>query len=158
AFSPDGLFLATCSIDGTVKVWEVATGKVVLNFRGHALLPVAVAGLPNIPVLCLAYSPDGRHIASGSFSPKLANLRESPGLVLIWEARTGKEVQRFKDQVGPVLSLAYSPDGQRVASSSINEDNSFVVWDAKSAAVVQVIRGHQNHVYHLRYSPDGRLL
>ncbi|HEV3263631.1 MAG TPA: protein kinase [Gemmataceae bacterium] len=164
AFSPDGRRVATCSIDGTVKIWDTASGRVVRTYTGHdrpslSFLPsISLLEIPHIPVMCLAFSPDGRYIASGSFSPKLGKLQESPGVVIIWEAETGHAVKRFDKQIGPVLALAFSPDGRRVASSSINDDNSFVVWDAQTGAVVHFMRGHTNHVHRLCYSPDGRLL
>jgi WD40 repeat protein/serine/threonine protein kinase len=158
AFSPDGRRVATCSIDGTAKVWDTASGRVLHTFSGHAFLPFPIPGISAIPVLCLAFSPDGRHIASGSFSPKIGKLRESPGVVLVWEVETGHEVLRFDAQVGPVLGLTFSPDGRHIASSSLNTDNSFVVWDARTGAVVRVVRGHTDNVHCLRYSPDGRLL
>jgi WD40 repeat protein len=157
-FSPDGRRLATCSIDGTAKVWDVASGRVLRTFSKHDLPSVPFWPLPHVPVVCLAFSPDGRLIASGSFSPKIGKLRDSPGVVKVWEVETGNEVVEFRAQVGPVLSLAFSRDGRQIASSSVNDDNSFVVWDARTAAVVQVIHGHTNNVYRLRYNPDGRLL
>jgi WD40 repeat protein/tRNA A-37 threonylcarbamoyl transferase component Bud32 len=157
-FSPDGKRLATCSIDGTAKVWDVATGHVLRTFSKHDLPSVPFLQLPHVPVICLAFSPDGRLIASGSFSPRIGKLRDSPGVVKVWEVDTGNEVVEFRDPVGPVLSLAFSPDGRHIASSSVNDDNSFVVWDARTAAVVKVLHGHANNVYRLRYSPDGRLL
>jgi hypothetical protein len=53
--SPDGRALATGSKDGTVQVWEVASGQQVLSFSGH-----------EADVNCLAFAPDGRSLASGS--------------------------------------------------------------------------------------------
>ncbi len=163
AFSPDGRWGATASIDGTAKVWEVATGRVLVTYKGHDPLPFRISfpgglDLPRIPVMCLMFSPDGRHIASGSFSPNLANLRDSSGVVKIWDAETGKDVLDFRGQKGIVLSLTYSPDGARIASSSINDDNTFVVWNATTGEIVKVVHGHKTHVHRLRYSPDGRLL
>ena len=108
--------------------------------------------------MCLAFSPDGRRIASGSFLPNPFNNQKSRGIVKVWDAETGQDVLTFQKQAGVILSLAYSPDGQRIASSSINEDHSFVVWDAQTGDVIQIVHGHASHIHRLRYSPDGRLI
>ncbi len=162
-FGPDGRRVATGSIDGTVKVWDAASGQLLLTYEGHQGLIAKIpdflkVDVPRPPVMCLAFSPDGRHIASGGFEPKLGKLRESRGVVKVWDAQTGAEVLTFQEQLGVILSLDYSPDGRRIASSSINQDNTFVVWDAKTKAVIRVVAGHTSHVHRLRYSPDGRLL
>src|SRR5207245_2340348 len=146
-FSPNGRRVATCSIDGTVKVWDAVGGRLLSTYHGHAVLPIPIPGIPPIPVICVAFSPDGRYIASGSFSPTNEKLRDSVVVVKVWEVETHREVVTFDKQVGPVLSLAFSPDGRHIASSSVNGDNSFVVWDARTAAVVKVVRGHSNNIY-----------
>src|SRR5262249_49700428 len=149
---------ATASIDGTAKVWDAATGKEVYAFRGHVIpLPFA----PRVPVTCLAFSPDGKSVASGSLSPNLAevtNPRKAFGVVKVWEAATAREPAAYGRQVGVVMSLAFSPDGGRIASSYINAEKSFAVWDARTGKEIHVVRGNASHVHRLRYSPDGRLL
>ena len=63
AFSPDGALLAHAGLDKTVHVWEVATGKTAADFRGHTGV-----------VICLAFSPDGRRLVSGSADTTAADL------------------------------------------------------------------------------------
>jgi WD40 repeat protein len=56
ALSPDGKRLASCSSDGTVKVWDTQSGQAVLTLKGH-----------NSSVQSVAFSPDGKRLASGSW-------------------------------------------------------------------------------------------
>jgi WD40 repeat protein len=161
-FSPDGRRLATASIDGTARIWDVATGRSLFTFRGHVLpqLPLAKSP-PRVPVMCVAFSPDGWHVASGSLFPNplaLSDPRKALGVVKIWDPETGHVDVTFRGQVGLVDSLAYSPDGKRIASSSLNEDNTFAVWNADTGEDVHLVRGHATHVHRLRFSPDGHLI
>jgi WD40 repeat protein len=156
-FSPDGHRFVTASIDGTARVWDTATGREHLKFTKHDALQ-GLGGLPHIPVICVEYSPAGKLIASGSVAPNLLNLKDSRGEVKLWDAETGAEVLSVKNQDGVILSLAFSPDGKRIASSSIDRDNSFVVWETKTGAVVQTIRGHTSHIHKLKYSPNGKVI
>jgi len=161
-FSPDGGRLATASIDGTVKIWDAATGKTTFTFLGHVLPQIPFAKPPQrVPVMCVAFSPDGRHVASGSLFPnpvELGDPRKALGVVKVWDPATGRVDVTFGKQVGLVDSLAFSPDGKRIASSSLNEDNTFAVWDASTGEDVHVVRGHATHVHHLCFSPDGHFI
>jgi WD40 repeat protein/serine/threonine protein kinase len=191
AFSTNGKHIATVSIDGTLKFWNAETGKLENSIdadEGLITAPVRPLmdqlGISRIPVTCLAFSPDGKHIATGSCAPNpvaaatnpvgvataLGNLlmgseheavkavvKDASGIVIIWDLKTG-ESRTFDQQVGLVLSVTYSPDGKRIASSSINPANTFVVWNAETREVIKVVKGHESQVHRLRYSPDGKLL
>ena len=114
----------------------------------------------SMPVTCVSFSPDGKNIAAGSvdWRPRPGNLKELCGVVKVWNPESGQDVITFDKQLGVVLSLAYSPNGTRIASSSINDDHSFVVWDTKTAEVIHRFIGHASHVHRLRHSPNGRLI
>jgi WD40 repeat protein/serine/threonine protein kinase len=113
AFSDDGRRLATgASTERTVKVWDATTGRELLTLKGHAGY---VEGL--------AFSPDGRRIASAA----------RDGMVRLWDAATGKELSSLHGHAGGLLSLAFSPDGQRLAAGGVG-DGSVTVWEANVPA------------------------
>lgn len=171
-FSPDGKLIATCSIDGTLKIWDATSRQLIRSIDADHIgvdpKALASAGIPRIPIMCLAFSPDSKTIATGSFLPKFKLDfsrplepkidRDSPGLVRIWDAETGEMISSFQDQIGVALSLTFSPDGRQIASSSITPDNSFVVWDVKTNRVIKRVRGHKSQIHRLRYSRDGSVL
>src|SRR5205085_3494273 len=84
------------NMQGEVTVWEVATGKEVRSFAGHAER-----------VGTVAWSPDGRMLATGSGDRTLR----------LWEVASGAERAKFAHG-GWVRSVAFSPDGRHVAAAS----------------------------------------
>src|SRR5262249_34865181 len=108
-FSPDGKELVSASYDGTVRVWDRATGKGLLRIGGG-----------DLKLFALALAPDGRTVAAGGENNILG----------LWDRATGKLVRRFvghrgternTDKPGSVFSVAFSPTGETLASLSLEE-------------------------------------
>src|SRR5258706_341485 len=97
-------------------------------------------------VMSVAYSPDGRHIISGSYDHTIR----------IWDAKTGAAVgEPLEGHISRVTSVAYSPDGRHIISGSY--DHTIRIWDAKTgAAAGKPLEGHTHSVTSIAYSPDGR--
>jgi WD40 repeat protein len=137
AFSPDGKFLASGSVDTTVKVWEVGSWREVATLRGHG----------DYLVYSVAFSPDGKFLASGS----------GDKTVKVWEVgRWWWEVATLMGHKNVVDSVAFSPDGKFLASGS--GDKTVKVWEVGSWREVATLRGHEDSVYSVAFSPDGKFL
>ncbi len=140
AFSPDGKQIASASRDGTVKLWDPATGQEIRTLQE--------ARPPNrqqiFAVWALAFSPDGKRLATG----------HEFGDVRLWDLADGQEILCIKgDKV--CRSLAFSPDGRRLAGHATF---TVQVWDTANGNPIRTLRPGTNSNSCVAYSPDGRFL
>jgi WD40 repeat protein len=113
------------------------------------------------PVQGVSFSPDGKRIASGS-GGKDAQGKLLPGEVKLWDAQTGREVLAFKGHTVGVTSVAFSPDGKRLASTAgdlyhPDKPGEVKVWDAQSGQELLSLKSH-TVVSSVCFSPDGKRL
>jgi WD40 repeat protein len=137
AFSPDGGRLISAQLDGTAVIRDAATGKALHVLRG-----------PGKDVRGVAFSPDGRWVASNSF-----------GATMIWDAMTGQLIENLKTS-GSGWSVAFSPDGRMIVSACFRErgdDTAVMIWDATTRRLIRRI-SHPNGFKLLTFSPDGTRL
>ncbi len=95
-------------------------------------------------VNCVAWSHDGRHIATGS----------ADRTVRLWDAASGSEIRSIAGHNGAVASVAFSPDDRRVVTTG--EDGTARVWDLATGRPLTVFAEHTSQVYSAEFSPDGR--
>jgi hypothetical protein len=137
-FSPDGAILGSAGLDGTVRLWQVASHR-LLHTLHH----------PDLSVLTIAWSPDGKHLVSSGGN----------GLLCLWNPATGKELRQLQGHQGAVAALAFSPDGATLASGG--DDRTIRLWDPARGRERRSWRaraGEQEWITGLAFAPDGKQL
>jgi WD40 repeat protein len=154
AWSPDGTRLASGSGQlganvGELKVWDSVSGQ-----------ELAAAGdRIGYAVTTVAWSPDGEHLASGG--EHMSGFQNTiPGDIPIWNAKTGRKVIELRGHLGSVNSVAWSPDGRRLASAGGNfgPPGQAKVWDVATGRALVDLPGHGNQVNSVAWTPDGQRL
>ena len=134
AFSPGGDTLASAGDDGTLRLWDPATGAERRRWQAHPVYFGAVA-----------WSPDGKVLIS-------PNLTERT--VRVWDAAAGRELRRLEGVDDEPGCLAISPDGRTVACAVGNK--TIRLWDVESGREVRRLPAEQ--VAYLAFPPGGRSL
>ena len=119
-----------------------------LGTLSHAApVEIVLQSAPELEVLGLVYSPDGRTLISSGES----------GAIRVWDAETGELVRLLPGHPERVRGLAMSPDGRLIASSST--DGSVNVWDYREGRLLHTFTNHVGKwVRAVAFSPDGRFL
>jgi WD40 repeat protein/transcriptional regulator with XRE-family HTH domain len=136
ARSGDGTRLATVSMDGTAKVWELATNQVLTT------LPTGVTD--NLLGTGAAFRPDGRRLLTIS----------SDNSATLWDLANGTAVFVLRGHTAPVTSVTVSPDGGLLATAS--DDRTVKLWDAATGRETKTLTGHEGVSLVLGFSPDGK--
>ena len=176
AWSPDGEILASCSLDGKIRLWSVLTGKLLrtvehihttyLGWGPDGILsscskdktirfwnPQTGKSLRIIgtfgntqPIQSIAWSSDGGNIA---YCSDYQTIR-------IWNPQTGQVLNAFTGHTQPIYHVAWSPDDKTLASCS--GDGTIRLWRFQNGGTPHILEGITTIVYHVAWSPDGRIL
>ncbi len=133
AFSPNGKSVAVAGSDNTAAIWDVASGQLVHALRGHSGT-----------VLSLAFAGDGKFLASASLDYTIK----------VWELASGLPVRTLELREAAV-AVAFSPDGERLASAG---ENSLNIWDVASWNLLRGWSPLAGAIGPLMFSPDGKSL
>ncbi|MEI6427933.1 MAG: hypothetical protein WCO45_06015, partial [Pseudanabaena sp. ELA607] len=133
--SSDGKTLASCSLDNTIKLWNVETGTEILTLSGHTKA-----------VSSVSFSDDGKTLASGSID----------NTIKLWNVETGAEIRTLSGHTKAVSSVSFSADGKTLASGS--DDKTIKLWNVETGVEICTLSGHTSSVNSVSFSGDGKTL
>jgi WD40 repeat protein len=138
AFSPDGKYALSGSIDKTIKLWDVATGREIRTFSGSTAR-----------VTSIAITPDGRYAVSGD--------EDITGNIKLWDIISGKQIRTFSGHGGGTGAIAFSPDGKHILSTGgVVSDRTLKLWDVAIGKEVRTFSGSAAPVTSIAVTPDGK--
>ena len=147
SFSPDGRTIVSGSDDGSVRLWDVFSGKHIQTFTRNANR-----------VLSVCFSPDGKMLASGGDDTS----EEGPGFgIHLRDAHTGELLKVLEGNNYGTLSVCFSPDGKTLASGGDrSSDNILLLWNVDTGEPIEVFRSHEpfGSFTSVTFSPDGNII
>ncbi len=180
---PDGRQLATSSLDGSIRLWDLATGELQHVLRGHST-----------QLLGVSYSADGQYLASGdwdgivkvwhldstgSFVNNLTGRIEDiafrfgsralvtaryPNTVQTWDALSGKELCQIQMDMqitrglGPARQVAFDGSGNRIAGGSKSDKSVFNVWNVETGQKQLSLSGFEDLTNYVAFSDNGDMV
>lgn len=175
AFSPDGQRIVTASNDGTARVWDVSTGRPLAELAGHTDAVISAAFGPDgrrvvtasqdgtarlwdengsVTVLhgptkglnAAVFSPDGKRVAAASNDWK----------GYVWDAESGQLAAQLIGHTGPLQTIAFSPNGETIVTTSGWPDYTARVWETTTGRQLAELNEHTNLVHSAAFHPNGR--
>jgi WD40 repeat protein len=175
AFAPDGQRIVSGGADGTVRLWDVATGQEIQGFAGHGR-----------PVIAVAVSPDGKQVLSSdndtvrlwgvdkgkllvplqmlkemvtavafpAEGPRAVSVTSAKQRLNLWEVNTARELARIPLDGEVIGNVALSADARMAITAG---EKSVCIWDLKTQKLRHRMQGHEGAAVSVAFAPDGKL-
>ncbi len=138
AFAPDGKTAALGYTDGTIRLYDMATGK-----------ELRVVGRHPGTVWSVAFAPDGKTLASSA---------RRHGIVRLWDVETGNMVRSYAGHGGGVSRVLFTPDGKQLIAAGGSFEPTIIVYAIVTAKPVFRLEGHTGYVDTIALPPAGNVL
>ncbi len=134
--SQDGKTLVTCSVDASIKVWNLQTKKIIHIFQSHRLIH------GHQPIFL---SPQANILASGGEDNKI-------NTIILWDLIRGEKIHTLQGSA----PVAFSTDAKVIVSGGAN--NTIIVWDLQTGEKLCILEGHSSRIVDIAISPDGKTI
>ncbi len=159
AISPDGTRFVNYTLDSTITVWDLRSGKEISSFQGVRAGTVnnngvdcVYFGVDSGGMGCVTFSPDGERLATSD--PVTSGSNNTYGSsVTIWDAARGRPLLTLPAHIGTVWDLSFSPDGKRLVAAG---DQAADIWDAVTGKLLLTVPSPSGSVWNVKFSPDGK--
>jgi WD40 repeat protein len=153
SFTPDGASALTAAIDGSVRLWDVASGRVrsELHAAEPRLPPVENSRIEH-PLFALTGFTASESAPGGDRLFALG----AGSVVRVWDVAAGQVVSVLRGHTSEVTSVTFDARGKFVATAS--DDRTVRVWEARTGRAVAVLRGHQDFVNAVSFAADGTVI
>ncbi|MEH1986172.1 WD40 repeat domain-containing protein [Nostoc sp.] len=134
--SEDGKTLVTCSVDASIKVWNLQTKKIIHIFQGHRLIH------GHQPIFL---NPQANILASGGQDNRI-------NTIILWDLIRGEKIHTLQGSA----PVAFSTDAKVIVSGGA--DNTIIVWDLQTGEKLCILEGHSSRIVDIAISPDGQTI
>ncbi|MCB9420064.1 MAG: helix-turn-helix domain-containing protein [Ardenticatenaceae bacterium] len=134
SFAHEGL-LATLSLGGGIKLWDMRTGELLKMLKGYSRLVGATT-----------FSPDGQLLIQG----------DANGMIRIWDLKSQRYLFNFLGHTGPIWKITVSLDGRKFATCA--DDRLVKLWDLNELKCLKTFNAHKGRLFELAFNPSGTLL
>jgi WD40 repeat protein len=145
--SPDGKRALSSSLDRTIRMWDVETGRELWKFEADAFTGRT------------GFSPDGKWALAASGQDTANGVSFVGGKVRLWDAASGRELRTFGGEEALVMSIAFSPDSELIATGDTKD--TIRIWNRSTGKLISQFQAPQKiwkGVAALTFTPDGRTL
>ncbi|KAJ4460103.1 putative transducin family protein / WD-40 repeat family protein [Paratrimastix pyriformis] len=138
-WDPTGNLLASCSDDGTAKIWTTRQDRCLHDFREHSK-----------EIYTIKWSPTGPSTSNPNL-PLCLGTASFDATVKLWDPEAGR-LHTLSKHTDPVYSIAFSPNGQYIASGSF--DRHLHIWSVRDGALVRSYQG-MGGIFEVCWNPAG---
>ncbi len=140
-FSPDGSTLVSSSDQGKIKIWDTNNWKLIKAFKGH-----------NSTIYSVIFHQEGKIIASVARDDDYKANLYGHYTVKIWDTNNWKLIKTLT-QNGDAYSVAFSPDGKKLASGF---NPNVKIWDTSDWKLIKTFKGHKDMIKSIVFMPYSK--